>query len=128
MKYKHWKTAARPQQAYEHLLREGLPPLVASVLCARDLTTLEQASTFLSCHSKLLCDPLLMKDMDLAVARIEEALEKGEKISVYGDYDVDGITSTCLLTHYLRSRGGDGVLLHPLPHGRGLRCEPRGHR
>ncbi|MEG2120324.1 MAG: single-stranded-DNA-specific exonuclease RecJ, partial [Pseudoflavonifractor sp.] len=44
--------------------------------------------------------------MDKAVARIEKALRDGEKIAVFGDYDVDGITSTCLLTHYLRGRGG----------------------
>ena len=48
-----------------------------------------------------------MKDMDLATARIGRALRNGEKIAVYGDYDVDGITSTCLLTHYLRAQGGD---------------------
>lgn len=106
MKYKQWKTAARPQQAYDSLLKEGVPPLVAAVLCARGISSLEQATSFLSWHPKLLCDPYLMKDMDKAVARIRLALERGEKISVYGDYDVDGITSTCLLTHYLRSLGG----------------------
>ena len=52
-----------------------------------------------------------MKDMDKAVARISKALENGEKLAVFGDYDVDGITSTCLLTDYLRSRGAD-VTMH----------------
>ena len=47
-----------------------------------------------------------MRDMDKAVARIDRALAGGETIAVFGDYDVDGITSTCLLTDYLRSRGG----------------------
>ena len=48
-----------------------------------------------------------MKDMDLATARIGRALRNKESIAVYGDYDVDGITATCLLTHYLRSQGGN---------------------
>ena len=48
-----------------------------------------------------------MRDMDKAVARIDRALAGGETIAVFGDYDVDGITSTCLLTHYLRAQGGD---------------------
>ena len=89
-----------------HMKSQAVPPLVAAVLCSRGLSTLEAATDFLSWHPRLLQDPFLMKDMEKAVSRIEQALSAGEKISVYGDYDVDGITSTCLLTHYLRGRGG----------------------
>ena len=106
MKYQRWQTADRSDEAYGHLLEQGVPALVAAVLCSRGISSLEQATTFLSWHPKLLCDPLLMKDMPQAVRRMEQALLTGEKIAVYGDYDVDGITSTCLLTHYLRARGG----------------------
>lgn len=66
-----------------------------------------------------------MKDMDKAVARISRALENGEKLAVFGDYDVDGITSTCLLTDYLRSRGADVTMHIPrrIEEGYGLGCD-----
>ena len=66
-----------------------------------------------------------MKDMDRAAARVRRALAAGEHIAVYGDYDVDGITSTCLLTDFLR-REGDGDPLYPRPDGGGLRPQPGG--
>lgn len=89
------------------MLKENVPTLVAAVLCARGLETREQATAFLSWHPKLLCDPMAMRDMDKAVARIRRGIEQKEKIAVYGDYDVDGITSTCLLTQYLKEAGAD---------------------
>ena len=87
--------------------RQGVPLLVAATLCARGLTDLDEAKALLSSAEDQLCDPYLMKDMDLATARIGRALRNKESIAVYGDYDVDGITATCLLTHYLRSQGGN---------------------
>ena len=114
MKYEQWNlrhgagSAARAQ-----LERAGLPALCAAVLCARGLDTPEKAADFLSSSPDLLHDPFLLKDMDRAVARIGHALESGEVIAVYGDYDVDGITSTCLLTEYLRERGGRVVSYIP---------------
>ncbi len=50
-------------------------------------------------------DPLALKDMAQAAGRVRLALERGETIAVYGDYDVDGITATCLLTDFLRRKG-----------------------
>jgi len=125
MKFKQWKIAQRSEQAFTDLRTEGVPTLVAAVLCSRGLDTLEQATEFLSWHPRLLCDPFLMKDMDKAVARIRTALENKEKIAVYGDYDVDGITSTCLLTHYLRACGGEVCYYIPcrLEEGYGVNCE-----
>jgi len=119
MKYKQWKTAQRSEEANVHLRRQGVPALVAAVLCARGLGSKEQATSFLSWHPNLLCDPFLMKDMERAVSRIRLALDKGERIAVYGDYDVDGITSTCLLTHYLRSQGGEVCFYIPCRLGEG---------
>ena len=58
-------------------------------------------------EQRTLHDPMLMKDMDKAVHRVKLALQRGEKIAVFGDYDVDGITATVLLVHYLRSLGAD---------------------
>lgn len=107
MKYQQWNIANRSAQAYKAMEEKGVPPLVAAVLCARGMTDLDQARSLLSSAESQLHDPFLMKDMDRAVARIRRALAEGERMAIYGDYDVDGITSTCLLTHYLRQQGGD---------------------
>ena len=66
----------------------------------------ERANEYLDCHASL-ADPLLMADMAAARDRIAQALECGERMAVFGDYDVDGVTATCLLTDFLRKRGAD---------------------
>lgn len=103
----------------------GIPPLAAMVLCARGLDTPEKAAAFLDSSLGQLRDPLLMKDMDKAAARVARALEAGETIAVYGDYDVDGITSTCLLTDFLRSEGGQVIPYIPdrMEEGYGLNTD-----
>ena len=105
MKYRRWRRG--PERAAERAALEaaGIPPLPALVLSARGIDTPEKARAFLSCGRERLADPFLLRDMDRAVERIQLALTRGETVSVYGDYDVDGITSTCLLTSYLRERG-----------------------
>ena len=125
MKYQQWNIAQRSQEAYKAMERQGVPTLVAATLCARGMTDLAEAKGLLSSGEDQLQDPFLMKDMDLATARIGRALRNGEKIAVYGDYDVDGITSTCLLTHYLRAQGGDVCYYIPnrLSEGYGLNRE-----
>ena len=105
MKYKQWNINAPRGEDCRALTEAGIPPLPALVLCARGLDTPEKALAFLADGEELLHDPFLLKDMDRAVTRLAQALERGETIAVYGDYDVDGITSTCLLTDYLRRRG-----------------------
>ena len=67
--------------------------LVAQLLLQRGITTFGEAKKFFRPQLSDLHDPFLMKDMDLAVERIGEAIAAGEKILVYGDYDVDGTTS-----------------------------------
>jgi len=91
------------------------------VLAARGVSDPEEARRFLY-EEEPLCDPMLMKDMDRAVARLRKALEAGEKVAVYGDYDVDGITATCLLTDFLRGEGGNVIPYIPnrLEEGYGL--------
>ena len=64
-------------------------------------------------EDKLTISPFLMRDMDKAAARVQQAIANGEKIAVFGDYDVDGITATCILVDYLKSRGADVV--HYIP-------------
>ena len=105
MKYEHWQIPAAPEDAIKTLMDAGYPYLVSSVLAARGVQTSEQAAEALEREASLTCSPFLMKDMDRAAARIRRALSMRETVAVYGDYDVDGITSTCLLTDWLRSRG-----------------------
>ena len=100
-----------PEERVETLMDAGYPYLVSSVLVSRGTETAEQAAEALESEATLTNAPLLMKDMDKAVERINRALADGEKIAVFGDYDVDGITSTCLLTDYLRSRAAT-VFMH----------------
>ena len=125
MKYKKWNLAAPEGSAVQALCRAGLPALAAVVLCARGLSTPEAAAGFLAAGEAPLHDPFLLKDMDKAAARLTLALERGETIAVYGDYDVDGITATCLLTQFLRSRGGEVVPYIPdrMEEGYGLNRE-----
>ncbi len=105
MKYGIWNVAQPQQEAVNALAGAGYAPLLAMVLSARGLHTPQAAKNYLSCECQL-PDPYLMTDMAPAVQRLRIALEKNEKIAVFGDYDVDGITATCLLTDYLRRQGG----------------------
>lgn len=110
MNFIKWNTGAYDAAAAAALAKElGVSSLAAKVLCARGLTEAQAARTFLDISPAALSDPMLLKDMDRAVERIERALEEGEKIAVYGDYDVDGITSTYILTDYLMSLGADCI-------------------
>ena len=114
MKYEQWNLRqGGSAAALRQLELAGLPPLCAAVLCARGLDCPEKAGAFLANGPELLHDPFLLRDMDRAAARISRALEAGEVMAVYGDYDVDGITSTCLLTEFLRDRGGSVVSYIP---------------
>ncbi len=94
------------------LVAGGYAPLTAMVLSARGIATPRQAKELLDCDCAL-CDPFLMKDMAPAVARVRRAIEQKEKIAVFGDYDVDGITSTCLLYEFLLAEGADVMTYIP---------------
>ena len=109
MKYKQWNICTPRTEDCRSMTQAGIPPLPAVVLCARGLDTPEKARAFLDDRKELLHDPFLLKDMDRAAARIDRALSENETIAVYGDYDVDGITSTCLLTDYLCRRGANVI-------------------
>lgn len=85
----------------------GFKPLISAVLRARGLDTPEKAIACLRRDNTLLCDPMLLSDMDKAVSRIALAIEAKQKTAVYGDYDVDGITSACLLYDYFKNCGLD---------------------
>lgn len=96
-----------------------IPPLLVMMLDIRGITKEENVINFLQ-ENKDFSNPFLMKDMDKAVERITTAVENGEKICVYGDYDADGVTSTSLLYSYLRdSLGADVMFYIPTRTGEG---------
>ncbi len=121
LKYGIWNVSQPTPQAVNGLVSGGYNPLVAMILAGRGVADAAAAREYLRCDC-VLHDPFLMTDMQKAVERISRALQRREKIAVFGDYDVDGITSTCLLTDYLRSRGADCVPYIPgrLEEGYGL--------
>ena len=89
------------------LARElGTAPIIGQILWNRGLQTAEAARAFLHPEDEPYCDPFLMMDMERAAHRILEAIHAGEQIVVYGDYDVDGMTSTTLLMKNIRALGG----------------------
>lgn len=93
------------RQALALSQRYSLPDVLARSLAARDVDV-EAASVFLEPRLRdLMPDPMRMKDMDKAVARFVAALQAGEKIAVFGDYDVDGATSSALLIRFVRALG-----------------------
>lgn len=92
--------------------RTGVPEVLARVLVGRGVS-LDDAEDFLSPTLRnLLPDPSHLLDMDKAAARVADAIQKGETIGIFGDYDVDGATSSALLTRYLRAAGAKQVLTH----------------
>ena len=124
MKLKDWKIPYTRPLVSPSLASAGFTPLLSAVLALRGISSAEDAKTLIYGSDAWLLDPMLIKGMGAAVGRIRAAVEKGETVAVYGDYDVDGITSTCLLTDYLRSKG---LTCHPyIPdreeEGYGLNC------
>ncbi len=98
-----WTLKPKPEEqkvmAFANELK--VDPLVAFLLLQRGIDSFEAAKTFFRPELTQLHDPFLMKDMDLAVERIERAIAEGENILVYGDYDVDGTTAVALVSSYL---------------------------
>lgn len=102
-----------PQFQNDLSLKLGISRVTAQLLLNRGIKSVQEASSFLkgklsSCH-----DPFLLKDMDKASARIKKAISDGEKILIYGDYDVDGMTSTVLLYTALQNIGAHVVTYIP---------------
>ena len=83
----------------------GVEPFAAFLLCSRGMTDEFEIESFL--YDTDLIDPYTLPDMEKAVDRVNQALENGERITVFGDYDCDGVTSTVLLYSYLSSRGAN---------------------
>ena len=123
VKYETWNVAYPDPVAVGVLQRAGYAPLTAMTLCARGCAVPEVAQRLLQADAPLI-DPFELREMDRAVQVIRQAMAEHKKIAVFGDYDVDGITATCLVVDYLRSRGADCVFHIPgrLEEGYGLNC------
>ena len=102
---KNWKIAEPPDHSAVSSWGSTLHPLVARILSCRGIGSAEEVSLFLTPALGNMLDPFLLKGMEQAVERIVSALQAGETICIYGDYDVDGITGTALLVSFLRTVG-----------------------
>ncbi len=124
MKYKNWKTKKYDPAAVADLQAQGYGGLLATALAARQRTG-PAAADFLAAPLSDLGDPMALRDMDKAAARIRQALAQGERIAVYGDYDVDGITASSLLGSWLQTQGADVRIYIPdrLEEGYGLHTQ-----
>ena len=109
--HKRWvlKPGGDPEKVASLAAALGVAPALAELLIQRDVNTFAEARAFFRPELGNLHDPFLMKDMDLAVNRINKAMDAGEKILVYGDYDVDGTTAVALVYTFLRELGHDKI-------------------
>lgn len=100
---KSWVFHTAPEDSIVEDLRKAINvnPVLTTILVQRGITTFEAAKSYFRPNLKDLYDPFLMKDMDLAVERLDKAIETEQKILVYGDYDVDGTTSVSLVYGFL---------------------------
>lgn len=96
---KEWQEIELSENEHlDELIEEtGFPKIVLQILMERGYDSLEAINNFLDPDARGLYDPNFMHDMELGVDRIQQAIMNGEKIVIYGDYDVDGITSTALM-------------------------------
>jgi single-stranded-DNA-specific exonuclease len=121
---KRWQVhPEQPELVRELSARHGVPPLVARILLNRGLTDPEDVLAFLEPTLEKLQPPFGLPDLEKAAARLGEAVRQGEAVAVYGDYDVDGLTSTCLLKHFFQELGLNCLTYIPdrLQEGYGLK-------
>ena len=105
---KVWNISTYDKNAASALaLKTGVDDFAVLLLQSRGIRTAEAVLSFVSAADAELSSPFLIKDMEKAAERISRAVENGEKILVYGDYDADGVTATALLTSYLETIGAD---------------------
>ena len=120
---KVWHTQPTDEQAAGHVAGElGIPPAAARILAARGYREAESADRFMNPRLSALGDPFDLPDLHKAVTRIWQSIESGQRVVVFGDYDVDGITSTALLVTVLQTLGADvrAFLPHRIEEGYGL--------
>ncbi|MDE6723071.1 MAG: DHH family phosphoesterase [Eubacterium sp.] len=107
MAYKKWIIADADKEKASDLSEQlNIDPFIALMLIARGIESSADAADFLA-SSYDFSDPFQLWEMERAVSAVEEAVEYGEKITVFGDYDCDGVTSTVLLYTFVRDMGAD---------------------
>ncbi len=109
-KIKKWNIGERctdENAVFEISKSLGIEPVTARLLYQRGYTAPETAESFIKLESELFHDPFLMKDMERACERTAMALENGERMVIYGDYDVDGVTSVSVLYLFLKENGAN---------------------
>ena len=112
--YKKWRYQEVDSDLVEKISKENnISELLATVLVNREIKTKKEIDIFLNPTRNDFHDPYLIKDMDIAVDRILKAIKNNEKTIIYGDYDVDGITSITVLKKFLKERGLDCRILYP---------------
>lgn len=103
---KRWTLQPADEAVVSHLQQVlKIHPVFCRLLAQRGITTYDEAKTFFRPEWSPLHDPFLMKNMDAAVARLQQALDGSEKILLYGDYDVDGTTSVAMMYQFLAGHG-----------------------
>lgn len=122
---KHWRILQPDFQSVQRLSRElNCTPVTACILVNRNIVSVEKASRFLNPSMQHLRPPFGLKDMDIAAERIGNAIRSNEKILVFGDYDVDGVTATAVLFEFLQQAGANisYYIPHRLKEGYGLQA------
>lgn len=125
MKCKEWKIPYSVPEISPLLEASPYGPLLTEVLAAKGIKTVKEAHELIEGGEELFFDPMGMTDMDKAVKRLRQAISAHETVAVYGDYDVDGITATCLVTDYLSGKGLNCIPYIPDrgDEGYGLNCD-----
>ena len=112
VKERHWVLKSSNDKNDKLLIRKiasdlGINPIISELLYNRGYTDTVSAKNFLYMENEMLANPFEMMDMEKGILRIKSAIDNNEKITIYGDYDVDGVTSVCTLYLYLKSCGAE---------------------
>ena len=123
-----WILAPKGDPSTETALARELdiPPFLATLLCRRGLKEASDARNFLEPKLNSLSDPFLLPNMREAAERILSAIDRGERIALYGDYDVDGVTSLAVFARVLRAFGADPQTFLPQRKDEGYGLSPEG--
>lgn len=114
------------REAARALSREiGISPILCKLLQERGIHTAAEAKRFFRPQLNDLHDPFLMKDMDVAVERLNLAMGRKERILVYGDYDVDGTTAVALVSSFCNSSTRTSTIISPTDIMKGMACQKR---
>lgn len=116
-----WVVSGQAQDTVESLVRElNISRPAAAVLANRGITTSVEAARFMHPDLIDLANPFLLPDIEKGVERIRRAIDRKEKILVYGDRDADGVTSICVMVNTLKSLGAEPLWFIPSDEGYGL--------